>query len=563
MRIPGGTVNMVTKKPLPVKRQAVSFTVGSYDAYRVQADFTGPVNAESTLLYRVNVGYENAGSFRDQIFNESVLVAPSVSFLPDEATRVNVDLVYGINNTRLDRGQAVYGTQDLHSTPISFSLSQPSDHHRLKDFVLNASISRQLTDRLSINASYMKFRWDEDLAEHRTSNQFRNDTTMVMLYGERISEEVTDNVTTYVVGDVETGAIRHMAMLGFDYITDWSDGSSWGAVGTEAGVADFILTRPSYIVRRVDTYTPTSSTGYGEGRGEYSTYGIYVQDQMSLGRLKVLVGLRRDEYVDRLNPGEPGETRVVQTALIPRLGVVYGLGSALNLYGNYSAGFEPVAALYNSNPIYGGPFDPERSHMMEIGAKGEFLDQRLTVTAAAYQIVKTNVLASANSSANPDEMRQRGRERARGFEVEVAGNVATNLSLIAHYALNRTIISEDLDESLIGQDKENAPRHLAGAWAKYQIEEGSLAGIGLGAGFHHVASRFTFERANPAAGLDNLILPGYSVFDAALYYTVNNFRIAANLNNLTDQTYWVGGYASNRIFPGAPRSVLVSVGYSF
>lgn len=560
---PGGTVNMVTKKPLPVRRQALSFTVGSYDAYRVQADFTGPVNAEGTLLYRVNVGYENAGSFRDQIFNETVLVAPSVSFLPSEPTRVNVDLVYGINNTRLDRGQAVYGTQDLHSTPTSFSLSQPSDHHRLKDFLLNASISHQLMDRLTINASYMKSRGDEDLAEHRTSNQFRDDTTMIMLYGERKTENVTDNLTTYVVADLETGPARHRAMLGFDYITVWGDGSNWGAVGSEAGVADFILTRPSYTVRRVDAYTPTSSTGYGEARGEYSTYGAYVQDQMSLGRLKVLVGLRRDEYTDRLNPGTPGETGVVQTALIPRLGAVYGLGGVLNLYGNYSAGFEPVAASYNSNPIYGGPFDPERSNMIELGAKGEFFDQRLTVTAAAYQIVKTNVLVSANSPTNPDELRQRGRERARGFEVDVAGSVTPNLSLIAHYALNRTIILEDADASLVGQEKENALRQLAGAWAKYQIGEGPLAGIGFGAGFHHVADRFTFERADPGAGLDDLILPGYSVFDAALYYNINNVRLAANLNNLTDETYWVGGYASNRIFPGAPRSVLVSVGYSF
>lgn len=559
---PGGTVNMVTKKPLPVSRQGLSFTLGSHDTYRAQADFTGPVNPEGTLLYRVNVGYENGGSFRDQIFNESILVAPSVSFLPSEATRVNVDLVYGINNTRLDRGQAVYGTQDLRSTPIGFSLSQPSDHHRLKDFLLNASISHQLTDRFSINASYMKFRWDEDLAEHRTSNQFLNDTTMIMLYQERVAEQVTDNLTTYLVANLETGPVRHTALFGFDYINDWADRSDWAAQGEEQGVADFILTQPSYITRRVETYTPGRSTGYGEARSEYDTYGLYVQDQVSLGRVKVLAGLRREEYVDRLNPGTGEETRVVQTALIPRLGAVYGLDSDVNLYGNYSAGFEPVAAFYNNNPIYGGPFDPERSNMVEVGAKGEIFDGRLAVTAAAYQIVKSNVLVWANNPNNPDEMEQRGRERSRGFELDVTGSLTPNLNLIAHYALNRTIISDDLDESLIGQVKENAPRHLGGAWVRYQVEEGPLAGIGLGAGFHHVASRFTFERADPAAGLEDLILPGYTVVDAALYYTVDDFRIAANLNNVTDRTYWVGGYASNRIYPGSPRSVLVSVGYT-
>jgi iron complex outermembrane receptor protein len=34
-----------------------------------------------------------------------------------------------------------------------------------------------------------------------------------------------------------------------------------------------------------------------------------------------------------------------------------------------------------------------------------------------------------------------------------------------------------------------------------------------------------------------------------------------NANNLADRTYWVGGYDYIRLFPGAPRNFLLTLGY--
>ncbi len=35
------------------------------------------------------------------------------------------------------------------------------------------------------------------------------------------------------------------------------------------------------------------------------------------------------------------------------------------------------------------------------------------------------------------------------------------------------------------------------------------------------------------------------------------------VNNVFDKTHWVGGYNYVRLFPGAPRNYLLSVGYTF
>ena len=73
---PGGVINRVTKKPLNIARRSVSLTAGSFNTSRAYADFTGPLNERKTLLYRLNLGYENSDTFRDLQKLTTQIVAP-------------------------------------------------------------------------------------------------------------------------------------------------------------------------------------------------------------------------------------------------------------------------------------------------------------------------------------------------------------------------------------------------------------------------------------------------------------------------------------------------------
>lgn len=572
---PGGTVNLVTKKPLPVSRQAVSFTAGSFATYRAQLDFTGPLGGDPSLLYRLNVGYEDTESFRFLQGHRSYLVAPSVSFLPAERTRVNAELVYGYRDGVLDRGQAIFfGNTDLTSTPISFSLSQPGDYQVTEDLHLTLSLEHALADWLTLNTSYLKARYDEDLSEHRTSNLFLPDDASVLqlAYIRRIQDRIVDNVTTYVVADIETGRIAHRALVGFDFYRQDDNRSQWGAAGDEflvladgstepgGGVANFDLDDPVYTLNRnPETYRENwISEPRKREPARTMSYGGYIQDQFTLGRLDVLLGLRHEWYNTRLpSPDDPETLEYVeQTALVPRIGAVYGITDDVNAYATFTQGFEPQdAAIIQQPELYGGPFDPETSDLIEAGAKATFFGGGLLTTAALYQITKRNVLVNANAPGQPDLLRQRGEVRSRGLELEAAGSIAPNLQVIANYALNETVITESDDPDEVGRISENAPRHQGGFWAQYTNENGPLTGVGVGAGMRFLTERNTFDAT--------LQLPGYTVFDASLSYTVGRFRVAAYMDNLLDERYWVGGYNYGRIYPGAPRTYRVSAGYTF
>ena len=73
---PGGMVNVITKQPLATPYYSVNQQFGSYDMYRTTADATGPVAGNKDVLYRLNMSYENSGSFREFVNNEKFYIAP-------------------------------------------------------------------------------------------------------------------------------------------------------------------------------------------------------------------------------------------------------------------------------------------------------------------------------------------------------------------------------------------------------------------------------------------------------------------------------------------------------
>ena len=589
---PGGTVNTVTKKPLDESRKAISFATGSYNTFRITGDFTGPMDEEKTLLYRMNVAYQNAQSFRVLQGGQDIVIAPSISFIPTDKTKVNIDFVYAKSKSRLDRGQPIFGASagaDLYSTPISFAIGKENDYAHEVNLYTTASIQHKFSDRLSFNASYMKFLYDEDLLEHRTSNRYAVDadgveipTLMEMQTIRRKRKNYNDNITVYFVGDLKTGPIRHKLLAGYDYIQNLSPvgGSNYNATGYRNAANDgvintynpenrdayliqnnrpvpnvphFDLSNPSYAISEISGYFNVSSN---QAVTKYYVSGVYVQDQISWGKLQALLAFRQEYYTDILNYQKPNAEKVEQKKFIPRFGLVYTPIEPVSIYATYSQGYQPQSAGTIGDPErFGGPFDPLTSTMYEGGVKTEFLSKLLSINLAVYHIELNNILINANDPQNPDLLRQLGQQQARGVELDIYGQVLPNLSVTANLAVNKTFITKSEDEAEVGNILPNAPRNQGGIWAKYTFNMPTLKGIGIGAGANYVSSRTTFS--------DILTLPSYVVADVALYYTIDRFKLSANLNNVFNKTHWVGGYDFNRLFPGTPRNFLIGVGYIF
>lgn len=587
---PGGTMNRVTKKPLAVERKAVSFTTGSFNTLRATLDFTGLLNKEETLLYRINVAHDNSGSFRDLQEFKSTMVAPSISFLPTEKTRINFDLVLTRFDGKLDRGQPIFGASagtDLNSTPISFAIGAANDYHKTDVAYSTLSLVHDFSDNMSFNASYMRYTYQEDLFEHRTSNRFAVDsagneipTLMGMRISAREQKQVTDNVSTYFVWSTQTGLAEHKILAGYDFIQSVTPVGGAGIFTSssaiyrtvDGGLANYDPAMPDRFIYGADgnpapniphfnLESPTYLLGYPSdyilGRFEippsrFYTNGIYIQDQIKWGRFQFLLGARMEYYTDINNYNQPSEETIEQTKFLPRFGIVYGLNEKINIYGTYTESFQPQNPIVMT-PENGGPFDPLTGSMFEAGVKGEFFNDQLAINLAAYTIENQNILINDVSTGL---LTQRGNEKSQGFEIDINGQITPNFSFTANYAFNEAKITESDNENEVGRIKENAPRHSGGFFATYRFPQHSpLHGLGFNLGSNFVTERNTFE--------PGLTLPAYTVVDAGVSYQINKVKVAVTLNNVFDKTHWVGGYSYVRLFPGAPRNFLVNIAYTF
>lgn len=602
---PGGSINLVTKKPLAVDRKEVSLSAGSFSTFRGTLDFTGPLNESKTLLYRVNAAYQEAKSFRDLVNNKSYLISPSFSYIPNEKTAINTELILSDMTGILDRGQPIFGAvagqTSLNKTPISLNLGAPSDFFKSKEMIFTTNFSHKFTSKIGFNASYMKQSWAEDLQEHRTTNGFAVDmdnqpvTSLAMMqFVQRQQYWNVDNLTAFLNFDLKTGKLNHKLLTGYD-LSSWNKTKGGGQNaargyllnnGTVAStfvlanaanyqtttIDGIVLPKPNvnYLNLNNPTYTITSPDDYTLNvrnplpSALTSTYAIYIQDQIQWDRFTFLLGLRNEWFEDITNYETNNELKVKKQALLPRVGVTYTVNTAINVYTTYLEGYQPqsntVTLMPQTGSLPGGSlFDPLESNLKEVGLKATFLNNTMSFNAAVYEINQRNILMNANDPVNPDLLVTRGSERSRGFECDLAGYITADWQINASYSYIDAKITNDRDVSLIGARKQNTPKNSANLWTRYNFNSDSaLNDFGIGMGMHYQSSKVPwFTRG--------FTLPDFTIFDAAFYYKPekSNIQIAINAGNVFNKTYWLGAQNYLRLFPGAPRNATLTVTYKF
>lgn len=597
---PGGVVNRVTKKPLDVARRSVTLTAGSFNTSNVYGDFTGPLNEQKSLLYRLNLGYENTDGFRDLQGVTTFIVAPSFTYILSDRTQLNADITYNNNKGKLDRGLAIHGNGDLFSVPFNSTQSAASDYMIENTFNLSFALSHQLAKGLLFNSTYLYSSYLEDTEEHAQQHAYQStidgkqDLSKVEMRFEKRYRHITaNNFNNYLTWDVATGALKHKLLLGYDYFnTSIAPGlSSLSASGyllKNGTVADkFDVAKkddyqrdasgnprtnvPSFDlnstlgnrIQDVTKYVYKTGAGNPNGQGNaVRTYsnGVYLQEQLKWGRLQALLSARVEWFTDVTKDTKGIEKKTTQTAFIPRVGLVYELTPSTNVYASWIRGFEPQSVAIQSDPETGGPFDPMKSELWEVGAKGEYLNKRLSVTASVFRIRKNNSLYSAGDPVNPKLRVAVGEEVSRGVEFDVSGRILPYWSITANYSYNVAEITKAAPGTKdLNIQRPGTPRHAANLWTKFIIPSGALRNLGMGLGINGVSAR----EGQVGRRAQLVTYPGYSLLNLALYYKVREIQLQLNWNNVLDKRYYISGFDRFRSFPGAPSNINLTATYRF
>lgn len=599
---PGGIINRVTKKPLLQRQHTVSVNTGSWGTLKTYGDFTGPLNESKSLLYRLNLGYETTDGYRDLQGRNTLTIAPSFSFIPNEKTRFNVDITYYRLDGKVDRGQTIFGDADLYSVPITRSLSATNDFLRETQMNISLGLTHKITDNLSFNSTYLNSSYSEDLREHNQANSYymqqqgkanTGDPTKILMQALLRQRTFRNNsFNNYFNYNFTTGLVKHTLLVGYDYFqVELLPGASQLTAGgyllkngkttttfNPARLNTYVVdanNNPMTNVAVFDLNKPTTGNVMKE-TGKYiftsgntkptlqTSHGVYLQEQLEVSIVKLLLGLRKEFFMDYINYKENNEEKIEQQALIPRVGLVITATDNINFYSTWMKGFEPQSADTQSNPDrYGGPFDPVYSELYEVGAKTDWFNKRLSATASVFKIIQQNTLYPASPAVpgKPDLKMQIGEEESNGFEFDLAGEITPNWSILANYAYIDARITKTAqnNEKDFDMQRPSTPRHSGNIWTKYIITEGPLKHLGFGAGYNFVTERY----GQVGRRTNTTVYPGYGLVNAVLYYKINQIQLQLNLNNVLNQTHWVGGYDKLRSFPGAPRNINASVTYKF
>jgi iron complex outermembrane receptor protein len=547
---PGGIVNYVTKRPQAESFHVVEQQVGSFDYRRTSIDSTGPLNADGTLLYRVNLAQTDADSFRDSMTLERTAVAPSLLWRPTDRTELLLDFSYVKEKQPYDTGIPLFANGKPRTSERAFFNDPDLDGRTNEDYYAGYQLSHVFSPTWSVR-NQLQFHRAHNRNEALRPRDIQGNNLRQRYQNE---DRVDDEVQFVLDGTAKfsTGAIDHALLIGAEYIEQDSDFDR------------FRVNSPNVVISDdpVVNFNPPANQKPTEDLSQTRWTSVYLQDQLSLlegRRLKLLLGGRFDDVATKGSANGVATTDIKDRAATGRAGLLYMLSSQHSVYLSASQSFRPQFAF--AVDAGGKPLDPETGLQYEAGLKSALLDERLFATLAVYQIEKKNVAvfdqalfnATGQSAYFPGV-----KERSRGVELDVAGNITSQLKILASYAYTDTeVLENEGDPSQVGEPLGGVALHTGRLWLSYDFNKaGPLGGFGLGGGARYVGeSTAQFDTA--------VKLDPYTVADLSLWYNWRNVKASLNVKNLFDKDYIVRASHTAIAHPGTPRSVFASVSIGF
>ncbi|MBX3255453.1 MAG: TonB-dependent receptor [Chitinophagaceae bacterium] len=550
----GGVYNLITKKPLEVKRGEVSFTTGSYELARTTVDYNTPLNEDKTALLRVDAMYDSRNTFQ-QLTQHSVGFAPSLLIKANDRLTLHFDGYYYKSERPIylfgfSPPPGGIGGNSTYSGNVAELDLDPKNPYFTADFN-----SKQQTWAVTGQAEYkLSAQWlsQTNYSIARSNNNTRYisllankasaaDTTIIsrnvldMPYSQLYTQQFQQNF----IGDFRIGTLRNRLLIGLDYFR--TDVASFrGSVAYDK--IPITATPAQLLIRGSKVDSLSVRANYSGGRDINDSYGAYISEVLNVtDRLLLMGSLRINRFV-----AVSGDYK--QTSWSPKLGISYEIiKNTISVYGNYNNGYNNVSYT----DADGNLLKPQYANQLEGGLKFNVFQHRLATTVSVYDIRVKNI---ARQVPGTIYYVQDNTQRSRGIDVDILANPVAGLNIAVGYGYNDIRYTEDKGNAgFLNNRVESAPYHAGNIWGTYQFTSGKLKGFGIGAGGNGQSSSF--------ANFQNTItLNGFYVYGASVFYNALKFRISAKIDNIGNKKYYT---YNSWLFPGQPRMLAFNITYRF
>jgi outer-membrane receptor for ferric coprogen and ferric-rhodotorulic acid len=562
---PGGSVNLVRKKPLDHNQVVFDASAGSWQNYRAALDVTGPLTLDGRLRGRLVLAGRDQKQFYDYATDGSRTLYGILEF---DATPDTL-LTLGGRVERLASKPFVSGIPGgVHGEDLGLPRSTAFVPNWNYSNSNQTEIFAQAEQRFGTDwSAKLNLTHRQDDADYRYASVFGSvdpavGTSLLRSQGtaSKLKEDLADLTVT---GKFDAFGRRHELLLGASY----SSGNTNGA--------DSYGGNPRSVPINVYQFDP--ATSYPEPafsvNAHYDVLTTLRKNVFGKLNLQLTDSLHLVMGVSYLTVDDrtvytllPSGYMVEQNAKgshssIPFAALTYDLGKSWTAYVSYADGYQQQ---YSSMLTTGSLADPITGSSYELGVKYQSEDKKVNASLAAYSIRRKGALRYAG---NPAGLEPQGLDccytqsnqidKSDGFEAQVSGQVWPGLDLTAGYTYN--------DNEQTGSDvptpgvpiSSQTPRHMLKLWASYQPQSaGMLKDFSFAAGLNAQSRGFV----NDGGGV--IWAQGsYAVAGLRVGYRIDpKWSVALNVDNLFDRSYYqtvTSTYFSN--WYGAPRNFTLSL----
>lgn len=614
----GGSINIVTKRPLAKDATTIAGGIGLDNYYRGTIDTNKRVS--DLIAVRLNAMiHQNDIPGRDVENAKRWGVAPSIAFGIDSPTQLTVQYVhqeddnipqYGVPYYAVAGGlpagvdrESYYGYRNIDKQEINVDAFTTIFSHAFSDKVNIRNLTRyqDVTQFALLNPPQGTYCLASTNLTPLGASCGVVPAGFYQPSGPRGTTRDTRNQLAYNQTDLRaifnTGGIEHT--LTFGASAAWekfniSSGNSLRNADGSAALATLplmsianpndVVVGPGTSVFGSNVYTgPVNFIPTAQQQGEMNNYAVYLFDTAKISDNFEVSGAVRYERTSGTFRGDTVSAAAATLGVVTtgptftnkanlfsyRAGINYKPIEAVSIYASYGNSKTPSQSSVNGSCTAATcNVKPESAKNYEVGVKAE-VAAGVLLTAALFRNERDQFRVASLDPAVPDQQLD-GASRVNGVSLGATGNITPVWSVTANYTyldskVIRSVAANTPTGGTLPTDLQAGnpltatPAHSGSLFTNYRLP----FGVGLGYGVTYQGSFYLSNSVSVAVPV-LLKSDAYFVHSAVISYDLTRALSAQlNVKNFTDKTYFSRIRNNGWATPGDGRTALVTLAYKF
>lgn len=532
----GGSVNIVTKKPIADRLLNLEGMYGSYDDRKITVDGSDALNHDKTISARIVGDYADQDrTWAGYKGRKEYSIAPSIRF-----KNRSVDVTVGVENSKVRQPQTGYAV-------IAAPGEDPQIVTSGQAFGPDNQGIGMWNTRWFYEATWNINRWLTFVSRSHLSNT----TTLINMYGtaanvgnnnylfmQTIDKQVSVQQATddYFRAKFKTLSIKHTISTGMNYsqytISDY---------GPDENDNNVFTIGPLNSSTHLAAFQPANTFQYRLGTRQLGFYG---QDLIEYGRFHFFGAIRHTSYRSWGNNSTP----VTIGKITPIAGVVIDLTKQVSIYGSWVNGFTPNYSIGTDKKL----LPSQTTTNFEAGVKTQFFRKKLDLVASIYRLDQSNYPVLAAGYTNRYKVLP--GMRTQGVDIDLSGTILPGWQISGSFTYaDFKFLSNTLQQYIVPAQ----PKIKYSLYTSYVIQNGMFKHAGMAFGVYGNSS------SSASSYYPKYTLGAQHEIDLNFFYTYRKLKLNFGITNLENRNIYGVSSVSTYIAVNGPRMFRGTMSYSF